>query len=352
MDIKHRCRLDASQKCFVLTIESEKPIFCIGVCCDVEIELMSPINSVAILSLSPPDEVHGYPVLATFRCQESANRLDVRFRAHEGRPGCMTCFVLPKISAKLAVSLRHPILPLCLHECAPEASLEKGSLMKIHGGFSDEELCLWLAAALPDFPKRWQSDGLLFFRDTQSNQIMSFRKLDNGGAAEIECQDICALNILRETLLHEASKRNYTLNVELKIDVEGVSQSLERLWSEIETFRNIDARASLGKALAEIQQQVARPPPAPKRRMLLVQDENGMPLLDEDMEDMLKSVGESEELLQKREMQMDRSAVSICHLLDHYSKLTGTNKPQTKLTGLKTRLRTGDATFQELLDVL
>ena len=259
MDIKHRCRLDASQNCFVLTIESEKPIFCIGVCCDVEIELMSPINSVAIMSVSPPDAEHGYPVLATFRCQESANRLDVRFRACEGRPGCMTCFVLPKTSTKLAVLLRHRILPLCLHECIPEASPEKGSLMRIRGEFTDEELCLWLAAALPDFPKRWQSDGLLLFRNTQSNQIMRFGKLENGAAAaEIECPDICALNVLRETLLHEASKRNHTLNVELKIDVDGVRHSLECLWSEIETFRDIDARASLGKALAEIQQQVER----------------------------------------------------------------------------------------------
>ena len=85
---------------------------------------------------------------------------------------------------------------------------------------------------------------------------------------------------------------------------------------------------------------------------LSLQDENEMPLLDEDMEDTLQSVAVNEELLQQKEMQMDGTAVSICLLLDHYSKLTGTNKPQTKLTDLKTRLRTGDAVFQELLDVL
>mgnify|MGYP001806850331 CR=1 FL=1 len=50
------------------------------------------------------------------RCQDSTNRLAVKFKVREGRSAALSAFVLPAISPKACVVVRHTIRPLCLHQ--------------------------------------------------------------------------------------------------------------------------------------------------------------------------------------------------------------------------------------------
>ena len=236
-------------------IEMETPIFCIALCCDVPIELLSSANSVAILSNTPSNRKSEFPLLATFRCQECANRLDIRFRAKEGTPGTITCFVLPKSNSKTAVAVQHRILPLCLHEPGQRLEQESCSVLQIRGDWTPEEFCLYFGAALPNFPRQWSNQETLFFKNSVSGSTICIARKEEH--IEISSQDICTLDILREAVVQQANKRNRELRSELIPDMGGLKEMLERLWREVESTRTLDERAAIGSALLEIQNQVS-----------------------------------------------------------------------------------------------
>ena len=54
-------------------------------------------------------------VLAVYRCNESANRLEMAVRTSEGRYGSLQAYVWPRISPKTCRSASFHIKPLSLH---------------------------------------------------------------------------------------------------------------------------------------------------------------------------------------------------------------------------------------------
>lgn len=246
-------RLNSAENCFVLSIEAETAIFCVAVCCDVEIELLASANQMAIMSFSPPDVQNGFPILASFRCQESTNRLEIQFRAKEGNPGCITCFTVPKMNPKMALMGFHKILPLCLHERAiDQEDSKEGSRLIIAGDFTSEEICLWFSSALPNFPRQWPTDGGLSYCNAQTgNKIWIILNKD---LLSIWSQDISSLDILREILVKESLARNIKFKVEFKPDFKNIEGILRSLWEKVEFVRALEEKTLLSKALREIQQ--------------------------------------------------------------------------------------------------
>eukprot|EP00976_Prorocentrum_cordatum_P047141 951987-Prorocentrum_minimum.AAC.3 len=54
---------------------------------DVPVELLETPSNMAIMSVSPPSPENGNFCLATYRCQETSNRIEIKMRAVEGHFG-------------------------------------------------------------------------------------------------------------------------------------------------------------------------------------------------------------------------------------------------------------------------
>ena len=142
------------------------PIDTILLQCDVPIELLDADSNAAIVSRTPSE---GAGLLATYRCQEPVNRLEMCVRTSEGRYGNLQAYVWPRIQPKMCRAATYPIKPLSLHtrlQAAPEALPELNSLT-ISGSFSLAEVHSWVVAVLPEVPARLQGDEASFaFRNT------------------------------------------------------------------------------------------------------------------------------------------------------------------------------------------
>jgi hypothetical protein len=68
----------------------------------------------------------GVSTLATFRCQETSNRVQMRLRTIEGQQGELTAFIMNRHAPRSASVVRVPIRPLSLHHriLEPLASIE------------------------------------------------------------------------------------------------------------------------------------------------------------------------------------------------------------------------------------
>lgn len=65
--VQDKCRLEADEACYVLSIESAVPIFTVAIQCSAPLQMLDVPSNVAILSRSPPDEANGNLTLATYR---------------------------------------------------------------------------------------------------------------------------------------------------------------------------------------------------------------------------------------------------------------------------------------------
>lgn len=155
--------LDPRDGTYVMSIESPMPIFTIAIQSDVPVELLETDSNVAILSQSPVDPDNGNFCLATYRCQEASNRIEVKMRAVEGHYGTVQAFVLPRVAPKTCQICSYRIRPLCLQHRVQKVD-EKRPLneLKITGSFTVAEVHAWVVFCLPDIPARAPQDDVSY----------------------------------------------------------------------------------------------------------------------------------------------------------------------------------------------
>ncbi len=66
-----------------MPIDSKHPWRCAQA--DIALELMDVESNVAILNMSPPDKDNDSLTLATYRCQDSTNRVEMKMKVQEVR---------------------------------------------------------------------------------------------------------------------------------------------------------------------------------------------------------------------------------------------------------------------------
>ena len=136
-----RWALNAEEARYELHIELSMPIDTVLLQCDVPIELIDADTNSAIVSRTP-SAAGG--VLATYRCQEPTNRLQVCLRTSEGRYGSLQAYVWPRISPKTCRAATYPIKPLSLHtrvhDVPTEAALPVMNALRISGSFTLAEV--------------------------------------------------------------------------------------------------------------------------------------------------------------------------------------------------------------------
>lgn len=152
LEIRHSFVLDESTSGkYVLTVEAPVPLFGVAVQSDVAVHLVEDAGT-AIVSHSPPDIVGGSMCLASYRCQEKVNRVEVHMEVVEGQYGSIQAFVIPAVPPKTCTVVNCRLRPLCLHcraEAPPSDSTPLNEL-KVTGAFELSDIHSWIAFALPE----------------------------------------------------------------------------------------------------------------------------------------------------------------------------------------------------------
>ncbi len=172
MRLKESFMLDGEDACYQLTVEIESAIDCVVLQSTAQVELVDIDSNVAIVSKTPVSEASkSSKMLATFRCQEPTRRMQIKVRTTEGQNGKLTAFVVPQVSPKTSMSIKHSIKTLSLHMRVQEAELVDDhrplSTLTIQGNFTIEKAHAWCTNCLPEIPERLQGpEARFFFRAT------------------------------------------------------------------------------------------------------------------------------------------------------------------------------------------
>lgn len=82
---------------YLLSFEMDTGIDNILVQSDTPVELLDVETNDAFVSLSSCDPKEGNYVLATYRCHNNLNRLDMRLRTIEGQPGTLQIYITTQV---------------------------------------------------------------------------------------------------------------------------------------------------------------------------------------------------------------------------------------------------------------
>jgi Bardet-Biedl syndrome 7 protein len=192
----------------------------------VPVDLLPVESNEAILSRSPEDRENGNVLLATYRCQENVNRLEMRIRTVEGQYGTVQLLVIAKVrnafmysirdrvglcificsqmNPKTAQSVKLDIKPLSLHHrlhaAEEEEEMKSGRAMnslRFSGSFTLLQMHEWVCMCLPNCPQRIQEEEVsMCFRNAYVASILTckYRK----GDANFSSDSVSTIAILKE----------------------------------------------------------------------------------------------------------------------------------------------------------
>ncbi|OZC06562.1 hypothetical protein X798_06443, partial [Onchocerca flexuosa] len=99
--IQDEFKLDKEAMCYTLIIELMIPIDFVILQSDVVIELLDVEKNSAIISITSPDGKSRNALLASYRCQASTTRIEIKIRSLEGQHGNLQAYICPKIHPKM-----------------------------------------------------------------------------------------------------------------------------------------------------------------------------------------------------------------------------------------------------------
>ena len=153
LEVRHAFQLDeTSSGKYVLTLEAPVPLFGAVIQADVPVHLVEE-QGTAIVSHSPPDIAGGSMCLASYRCQESSNRVEIHMEVVEGQYGALQTFLIPAAPPKTCNTVTCRLKPLCLHtriEQLPDEDTIPMNELKVTGTFEMSDIHAWIAFALPE----------------------------------------------------------------------------------------------------------------------------------------------------------------------------------------------------------
>jgi len=260
--LNDRWALNADEARYELHIELSMPIDTILIQCDVPIELLDADNN-AIVSRTPPP-AGSSSVLATYRCQEPTNRIQLWMRTSEGRYGALQCYVWPRITPKTCLAATYQIKPLSLHTrlqsrppaIAPEGEevLPKMNVLRITGAFGLNEVHAWVVATLPEVPQRLQEEEASFtFRNTFLDSLLlaDYKK----GEATFQSDSLTTLAIVKEVVTKEATSRKVQLQINVETDENTVTTFLRKIDPKLRYQLELANKVKLIETLKEVKLQ-------------------------------------------------------------------------------------------------
>jgi len=257
LKLKDKWSLAADEACYKLHLELTVPLETVMLQCDVPVELLEADSNVAIVSHTTPEQGSS-GLLATYRCQEVTNRLELRVRTSEGRYGSIQAFVWPRVQPKTCCAAAYAIKPLSLHSRLLEQSeyqnLPVMNVLKISGSFSLPEVHSWVVACLPEVPARVQTEEVSFgFRNTFLGTLLlcSYRK----GDAAFRSDSLTSLAIVKEVLTKEATARKIQIQISVDVKDETVVNLLHKLDPMLTYQLSLNNKIKLIDSLKEVRMQ-------------------------------------------------------------------------------------------------
>eukprot|EP00803_Ostreobium_quekettii_P008434 evm.model.scf_181EXC.4 EVM.evm.TU.scf_181EXC.4 scf_181EXC:15301-18457(+) len=336
VDIVQRCRIDLEDAAHVLTVEVGASLFAVAVQCDVDIELLDTDSNIAILSRSTPSRQSGDKVLATYRCQEATHRLEIKFRAQEGKAGKLQLIVLPNVTPKTAQIIEHRIKPLCLHERLPQEPQDKVPMSEVtvSGQFSLSEFHTWLDACLSDVPPRLVDDSVtLHFRSAVTGTTLTCQY--RAKEARLRSDSVTALAIAREGIMQEATAHNQRVTLKSTLDDKSVERCLHVMWPKFVQCRDFDRKLRMLEALEELKLQ-----------------DGDVSYLSPELKETLER---SSEITKEHKRQPQRLAgltQQIRDLARDWSRLSGFSVSRQRMGDLDALLQRPNSSFDTVLNVV
>ncbi|KAG2424531.1 hypothetical protein HXX76_014412 [Chlamydomonas incerta] len=335
--VQDKCKLEADEACYVLTIESAVPIFTVAIQCNAALQMLDVPSNVAILSRSPPDEANGNLTLATYRCQDSTNRLAVKFKVREGRSASLSAFVLPAISPKACVVVRHTIRPLCLHQRIVQMDTSRPTNeLLITGQFTGGDAHTWITGLLPDIPPTLPpgQDGASYvFQNTLLGTQLLCRY--RGGEARFVSDLVSTLGIIHEHVMREATNAKLRVNVSFNPSAQSLQHSVALVWPQLEKQRTLKKTYNMLEGLAELKMQ-----------------DGDISYLSEDYKSVLDRADKIRQEYKEQPQHLDHLVALIKDLYLDYCKLTGVATPKQRLPALEQLLNDTSSTLEQLMEFL
>jgi Bardet-Biedl syndrome 7 protein len=279
--VKSGQRLLPEEACYLLSVEISMPIDVVAIQSSVPVMLLDVPSNVAVVSRSPQDGKNGNEVLATYRCQDNVQRLEIKARTVEGQHGSVAAYVVPKIAPKTCQRIVFQIKPLSLHEKGRVAALANARVLvradllrprapvaqeaiqdairtrplntlTLTGDFSMPEIHAWLCNCVPDLNPRVTSDDAdIFLRSSFLGTVLtgSYRK----GHAVFRSDSVTTLLIVKEVLAKEASAKKVVVNPQVEVREESVFSVLEGLRPRLDHHFSLARRRELVAPLKELQ---------------------------------------------------------------------------------------------------
>ncbi|XP_011498445.1 PREDICTED: Bardet-Biedl syndrome 7 protein homolog [Ceratosolen solmsi marchali] len=245
LSVNHRLILNKEDASYTLLVELDRSIDNILIQSDTPIELLDVEGNNAVMSLSTCNHDDGNFLLATYRCQDNTNRLEIKLRSIEGQPGTLQVYVTSQIQPKCCRKLLIPICALSLHTRLfiedNESISGPFNELRLIGGFTLAEMHAWLAFALFDVPERplieEGSEAIMIYTSTLIGTILKCKY--KKGTASFFSENISTIIILRDILTKKATQRKIKLEVFCDIADDSITKVLELILPKLTTLNEL-----------------------------------------------------------------------------------------------------------------
>jgi len=254
-DINDRFQLNRDDASYTLSIEVQMSIDNVLLQSDVPIDLLDVEKNSAVVSYSQCDpEQNGNFLLATYRCQASVTRLELKVRSIEGQYGTLQAYVTPRLQPKTCQVRQYPIKPLSLHQRTHFFDDSRPvNVLRLVGSFSAAEIHSWVVFCLPEVPERppaGEAATFCFLSTFLDTQLECHYKQ---GEASFKSDNISTISILKDVLTKEATKRKIRLDITYDINDDSIPHTLSLIHPKLEDQLLLAKKVQLIDALKELQ---------------------------------------------------------------------------------------------------
>ena len=244
----------------------------------VRVEIAIPVCKIALKSDLPlqfilnekSDEPHRisttksvserYATLAVHIFDKPSKRVDITFKACEGKSGQVHLFIIPMEDFHYCQTNIINIKPLCLHQAIGRNEAENYLVrplnkLSIAGHFSMQEIHNWICYCLPDIPTRapHTQQETLFFVSAALDTFLMISYQD--GEGHFSSDSISTLAVLRDTITQRASLQKQRLNISFHANEDTVPHFCRLIYPRLRSLAAVYRQSSLMDALQEISLQ-------------------------------------------------------------------------------------------------
>ncbi|VDK82988.1 unnamed protein product [Litomosoides sigmodontis] len=240
--IHDQFKLDKEAACYSLFIELIIPIDFILLQSDVTIELPDVEGNAAIISITPPDGTSKNALLATYRCQASTTRIEIKIRSVEGQYGYLQAYVCPKIHPKTCQVRSYEIKPLSLYQRVHQFDSSRPmNVLKLTGDFSIAEAHHWLSLLVPEIPDRTPPQDSITYNFSSILIGTQMQATYSRGSAVFCSDNISTTAIIRDVL---------------NLNEQSVPHVLQLLHPKFDHYASLTKKLELCQALKELADNV------------------------------------------------------------------------------------------------